>query len=191
MDCDSERICLALFKKEEWKQNEELGKYEGLVAKQKLKTEADITTGRIRVRSCDHICRNVHSVLCPPEDNIAALDFGTTYCSLAMTTVEDDKASCLKLDNYHPRVPNAILLRKLDSSSATAVPCEIRAFGNEAQAAFARLRPNEINRHLFFERIKMNLQHNPVSAQFTFSAVCVCVCVRAHVHARKRVHELK
>ena len=164
MECDSERIRPALFKKEEWGKNEELGKHEGLVAKRKLKKEAGITTGRIRVRASSD-CSNVKSVLLPPEDNIAALDFGTTYCSLAITTVGDGKANCLKLDAYRSRVPNAILLRKLDSaSSATAVPCEIRAFGNKAQATYAKLRPNEINQHLFFERIKMNLQHDPVSA---------------------------
>ena len=127
--CDSERIFPAKFEKalfrspdpslqisclkEEWK--EKPGKHEGLVAKRKLKTEAGITAGgRIRVRTYTDRS-NVKSVLLPPEDNIAALDFGTTYCSLAITTVGDDKASCLKLDTYRSRVPNAILLRRLDS----------------------------------------------------------------------------
>ena len=165
MECDSERIRPALFKKEEWGKNEKLGKHEGLVAKRKLKAEAGITTGRIQVRASSDCSNTVKSVLLPPEDNIAAIDFGTTYCSLAISTVGDVIASCLKLDAYHSRVPNAILLHKLDSSGTTAVPCKIKAFGSKAQTMYTTLKPDEIDQCLFFERIKMNLQHDPVSAQ--------------------------
>ena len=149
----------AHFDKDSWRE------HGGLVAKRKLKAEAGIAAGRIRWRTptASNVQRAVHL---PPEDNIAALDFGTTYCSLAMISGKD-KASCLKLDNYRPRVPNAILLRKLNSSSATDhVPCEIRAFGKNAQETHTKLKPNEVSQHLFFERIKMNLQHDPVSTDF-------------------------
>ena len=148
----------ARFDEDSWRENG------GLVAKRKLKAEAGISPGKIRWRT--PTASNVqHAVRLPPEDNIAALDFGTTYCSLAMISGKG-KASCLKLDGYCPRVPNAILLRKLDSSSATDVPCEIRAFGKKAQATHTKLKPNEVSQHLFFERIKMNLQHDPVSTDF-------------------------
>ena len=165
-----EQIRPATFDVYSWK------RHGGLVAKRKLKLEAGISTEHVHIQidtlSAVSYKQAVSNL--PPEDNIAALDFGTTYCSLAFTTVgDDDKATCLKLDTYRCRIPNAILLHKLDSSSATAVSCEIRAFGNKAQAMYTRLRPNEINQHLFFERIKMNLQHDPVSTQFIFSAVCV------------------
>ena len=149
-----------------WKQ------HGGLVAKRKLESEAGISTENVHIQTTTAVSYKQQAVLnLPPEDNIAALDFGATYCSLAITTIGYDKVSPLKLDSYRPRVSNAILLRKLDSSSATAVPCEIRAFGEKAQATYTRLRPSEINQHLFFERIKMNLQHDPVFAQFIFFAV--------------------
>ena len=155
-DSDSKRIRPARFDENRWRE------HGGLVANRKPKAEAGIVAGRIRYRTTA-----VHAVHLPPENNIAALDFGTTYCSLAIITDGSDTASCLKLDGYCPRVPNAILFRKLvDSSSATDVPCEIRAFGKKAQETHSKLKPNEVSQHLFFERIKMNLQHDPVSTDF-------------------------
>ena len=151
----------ARFDEDSWRE------HGGLVAKRKLKAEAGIAPGRIRWRT--PTASNVqHAVHLPPENNIAALDFGTTYCSLAMISGEDKAiaSQCLKLDGYCPRIPNAILLRKLNSSSATDVPCEIRAFGKKAQETHTKLKPNEVSQHLFFERIKMNLQHDPVSTDF-------------------------
>ena len=43
--------------------------------------------------------------------NIAAIDFGTTYCSLAYKTKEDPGVTVVRLDSSVQRVPNAILLR--------------------------------------------------------------------------------
>ena len=143
----------------------------GLVAKRKLESEAGISTENVHIQTTTAVSYKQQAVLnLPPEDNIAALDFGATYCSLAIT-IGYDNVSLLKFGCYRPRVSNAILLRKLDSSSATVVLCEIKAFGERAQATYTRLRPSEINQHLFFERIKMNFQHDPVSAQFIFFAV--------------------
>ena len=157
-ECDSKQIHPVRFDEKVWRE------HGGLVAKRKPKAEAGIATGRIQCRTIT--VNNVqHAVHPPPENNIAALDFGTTYCSLAIITEGSDTASCLKLDSYCPRLPNAILLRKLDSSTTSAtVSCEIRAFGKKAQETHTKLKPNEVSQHLFFERIKMNLQHDPVSA---------------------------
>ena len=116
------------------------------MAKQKLKAEAGITTGGIQVRACTHY-GNIKSVHLPPEDHIVALYFGTTHCSLAIT-IGSNSMSCLKFDGYCPKVPMAILLRKLDSLSATVVPCEIRAFGKKAQETHMKLKPNEVSQHL-------------------------------------------
>ena len=43
--------------------------------------------------------------------NIAAIDFGTTYCSLAYKTKGDPGVTVVRLDSFFQRVPNAILLR--------------------------------------------------------------------------------
>ena len=106
-------------------------------------------------------------VILPPEGNIAAIDFGTTYCSLAYTTEGDENASCLKLDGYRTRVPTAILLKKTDVTENASVPCEIRGFGYNAASLFAGLRARDTNKHLYFERVKMNLQHDPVGLRTT------------------------
>ena len=43
--------------------------------------------------------------------NIAAIDFGTTYCSLAYKTKGNPGVTVVRLDTSVQRVPNAILLR--------------------------------------------------------------------------------
>ena len=43
---------------------------------------------------------------------IAAIDFGTTFCSLAYTLSDDDKVNLIELNPHQQRVPTAILLRK-------------------------------------------------------------------------------
>ena len=100
----------------------------------------------------------------PSLSNIAAIDFGTTYCSLAIVTALEEFPICIKLDGYRPRVPNAILLKK-ESSDATSVCCSIKEFGPRAQDAHTKLMADTVDQYLFFERIKMNLQHDPVSVE--------------------------
>ena len=43
--------------------------------------------------------------------NIAAIDFGTTYCSLAYKTKGDPEVTVMRLDSSVQRIPNAILLK--------------------------------------------------------------------------------
>ena len=99
--------------------------------------------------------------------NIAAIDFGTTFCSLAYTT-PGDKISTVKLNEYYARVPSAILLKERElRSSATsqgAKTCsyEVVCFGYEAQEQHSKLRLRERTKHLYFERFKMTLQHDEV-----------------------------
>lgn len=99
--------------------------------------------------------------------NIAAIDFGTTFCSLAYTT-PGDKISTLKLEEYYPRVPSAILLKEKEQSSvetsqvAKTPSYEVVCFGYEAQEQHSKIRPSERTRHLYFERFKMTLQHDEV-----------------------------
>ena len=46
--------------------------------------------------------------------NIAAIDFGTTYCSLAYKTKGDPGVTVMRLDSSIQRIPNAILLKIVD-----------------------------------------------------------------------------
>ena len=91
-----------------------------------------------------------------PSSNIAAIDFGTTNCSVAYTTVgsgpEEDPRR-LPLNSTHCRVPTAILF-KPDGT--------IDSFGNEARAEYLNLDDEERLKYAFFEQIKMNLQHDEV-----------------------------
>lgn len=100
--------------------------------------------------------------------NIAAIDFGTTYCSVAYTTEAGDGINTIKLNEYHPRVPTAILLKKEglvnDPSTGLSigVQCSINSFGTEAQRKYEKLKKNERSDYIYFERMKMRLQHDKV-----------------------------
>ena len=89
--------------------------------------------------------------------NIAAIDFGTTFCTLAFTTRGDTEVNTIKLGGVHQRVPNAILLRK------GADKCRVVDFGYRAQDAYAKMRPSDRVNHIYFERMKMILERDEVS----------------------------
>ena len=90
---------------------------------------------------------------------IAAIDFGTTYCSVAYTLQDCEEIFKLPLDGTAgTRVPNAILIKKEDNSVA--------GFGYFAQNKFSRLTKNEQKKYLYFERMKMILYRTPVSENF-------------------------
>ena len=92
------------------------------------------------------------------NNNIAAIDFGTTSVTLAYTTRGDKEVSTLVLNNENidTRVPNAILLRK-DGASLT-----MSSFGQEARTNYTRMRPNDRKNHVYFERIKMLMKREEV-----------------------------
>ena len=89
------------------------------------------------------------------SEYIAAIDFGTTYCSVAYTLKDTNEIFKLPLDQPHPRVPNAILIKKQTN--------EVEAFGYRAQNRFARLREREQKDYIYFERMKMILYRTKVS----------------------------
>ena len=116
------------------------------------------------------------------EANIAAIDFGTTYCSLAFKTRGDLGETVVRLDGANQRVPNAILLKiekeesicmvckeaqcadKQQSCTKAAAEmvtkqyiCKVRSFGDLAQVNYQRLRKNEYSNHFYFERVKIGL----------------------------------
>ena len=83
------------------------------------------------------------------ESNVAAIDFGTTYCSLAYMTRGDEKVSPFKLSHVFTRVLNALLLRK------TGDILEVAQFGYRAQEEYSRLRHADHLNYLYFERMKI------------------------------------
>lgn len=88
-----------------------------------------------------------------PSNNIAAIDFGTTNCSVAYTVVGDKGLHLLPLNNTFNRVPTAILFAS-DGS--------VKAFGYDARMEYINLDNDERLQHAYFEQIKMDLQHDEV-----------------------------
>ena len=93
-----------------------------------------------------------------PRQTIAAIDFGTTFVSLAYSTSGDDKVNTLKLHSTFERVPNAILLKKVPGNK-----CVVEDFGSKAQASYCKIRTSEQQNYIYFERIKMLLERDEVS----------------------------
>lgn len=97
-----------------------------------------------------------------PSNNIAAIDFGTTNCSVAYTVVGDSSEKgphLLPLNNTFYRVPTAILFAS-DGS--------VKAFGYDARTEYINLDDDERLQCAYFEQIKMNLQHDEVSIGSTY-----------------------
>ena len=74
---------------------------------------------------------------------VAAIDFGSTYCSLAYTLQGNKDIFRLVLDGHYTRVSDAILIEKKSN--------EVVRFGYRAQNMFARLRKTD---YIYFERMK-------------------------------------
>ena len=97
--------------------------------------------------------------------NLAAIDFGTTNCSVAYTTVgskPEEGPLRLTLNTSYYRVPTAILF-KPDGS--------IDSFGYDARAEYLDLDDEDRLEYAYFEQIKMTLQHDKV---FIDSVACIC-----------------
>ena len=99
--------------------------------------------------------------------NVAAIDFSTTFCSLAYTTgSEEQSVANIKLNEVHSRVPTAILLfqkqYRLPDDSDNPVPksmaYEVKAFGYQAQEEHRKLHSHDRSKCLYFELFRMNLQ---------------------------------
>lgn len=87
-----------------------------------------------------------------PLENIAAIDFGTTNCSLAYTIDKSD-LKLLALRSTLKRVPTAVLFDK-DGN--------VEYFGEDAREEYGNLEDDERLKHAYFEHIKMNLQNDKV-----------------------------
>ena len=85
---------------------------------------------------------------------VAAIDFGSTYCSVAYALHGEKEIIKLPLDGTGTRVPNSILIEKKSST--------VHAFGQSAQHRFSQLKEQQEN-YLLFEKIKMILYRSQVS----------------------------
>ena len=92
------------------------------------------------------------------NNNIAAIDFGTTSVSLAYTTRGDKEVNTLVLnsENKDTRVPNAILLRKEGGY------LKMLSFGQEARTNYTKMQTNDRKSHVYFERIKILMKREKV-----------------------------
>ena len=86
---------------------------------------------------------------------IAAVDFGTTYTSLAYVLPKDGIVVNMPINfkSATERVPTAILLKKEPNNKLS-----VDSFGNEAQKQVAMLNSTEVPKYLYFECFKMKLR---------------------------------
>ena len=97
--------------------------------------------------------------------NIAAIDFGTTGCSLAYRLQNDNGVRFVKLDNEDTRVPTAILVDEKG---------EVMCFGKQARKRYASLPMERKKQCFYFHRVKMNLQHDTVRQSCTVITHIAC-----------------
>ena len=101
---------------------------------------------------------------------VAAIDFGTTFCSVAYTLEGSKDILKLPLDGPHTRVPNAILIEKESNTVA--------AFGYHAQEKFSSLKKQQ-ERFIYFERMKMILYRRQVRQLMLARPWSVPLCLNA------------
>ena len=122
------------------------------------------------------IIKRVDSGFRTTQGNIAAIDFGTTFCTLAYTTTGDPEVNTLKLDGVHQRVPNAVLIKRQGEA------CQVVDFGYRAQETYSKMRSDDRVNHIYFERMKMILKRDEVNKRFE------CTYVFDHTHKLIYVH---
>ena len=100
---------------------------------------------------------------------IAAIDFGTTSCSLAYTM--SGEVILIELNRHHQRVPTAILLHKQGLAADGRPQLMIKHFGFDAQHETTTLTEGERPDHVYFELVKMLLFSDN---QVLNCSACVC-----------------
>ena len=119
--------------------------------------------------------------------NVASIDFGTTFCSLAYTTgAEEENVANVKLNEFYSRVPTAVLLSQktdcndhdeyTDAPIPKSVVYEVQAFGYQAQDEHCKLRNDDRSKCLYFEHFKMSLQQDEVGYN-TIIIIIIYLCI--------------
>ena len=135
----------------------------------RLKMNQQIQQQRITPLTSDHWPLKAEQIssaqtLTSPS-NIAAIDFGTTYSSVVYKTERDERINYLKLNAIYERVPTAILLQVVDRPQDPHLPVKVivKEYGMRALTEYSRLRERDHKNYIYFERIKMTLQHDQVN----------------------------
>ena len=106
---------------------------------------------------------------CPKPTRIAAIDFGTGFCSLAFTLAENAKIVSIPLSSLDSaRVPTAILLEKKPDE----FNLQVVKFGSQAQDLISKMTNEDLEKHLYFECFKMDLFHEAVSIMVLVLILC-------------------
>ena len=125
--------------------------------------------------------------------NIAAIDIGTTFCSLAYTTgSEEQSVANIKLNDFYYQVPTAVLLcqkqYRLPDDSDDPLPksmvYEVKAFGYQAQEEHRKLHNHDRSKCLYFE---LNLQQDKVGIIQIYDSLelrVYCVIYFMSIHLR-------
>lgn len=106
----------------------------------------------------EKVTRDVSSTKC--SGNVAAIDFGTSSCSLAFSTSNDPE----KVGNfpfgldYECRELTAILFSKHGGGKV-----KVESFGKSAQDQYSCLPNTDVENYTYFECFKMELQRTNVS----------------------------
>ena len=85
--------------------------------------------------------------------NVAAIDFGTTYCSLAYITEGYQEPIMMNFEHTYPRVPTSLLLKRNDDGTV-----DVKCFGYEARREYTRIRSKSQHQYIYFDRVKMSLK---------------------------------
>ena len=93
------------------------------------------------------------------RQRIAAIDFGTTSCSLAYTLSDKDHVVNMGLNWVLERVPTAILLKKIGPFPHSF---KVAKFGFQAQDEITKLGA-KLQEYIYFECFKMKLSQEAVS----------------------------
>ena len=104
-----------------------------------------------------------------PSKNIAAIDFGTTSCSVAYIIDGSVEVQRLVLNDTFYRVPTAILF---DAKG------KVSSFGIDAQQDYKNLDDEKRLQYVYFEHFKMKLQNDEVSRSTKFLVV---LCIYAYL----------
>ena len=116
-----------------------------------------------------------------PVSNVAAIDFGTTYCSLAYMTEGDQEPTMMNFEYTYPRVPTSLLLKRNDDDGTAEVKC----FGYEARREYTRTRPKLQHQYIYFDRVKMNLKEEDTEVLLYYTVVSIDDNIAGNFQSRK------
>ena len=100
--------------------------------------------------------------------NVAAIDFGTAFCSLSYQVSGWDR-STLCIHDTHDRVPSALLVKKKGAT------IEVVDIGYSAQTQYKNLPKTKYKEYLYFECFKMQLRDENVNISCSNSSVYIHV----------------